>query len=207
VDLGIMQRAEQVWPSDDTEALDRLTIQHGFSYAYIPHVMMDWVTDVPNFNGRSVPLQFRFLVAMQGSLGIGANLNHWTPDDITVAKQMIEYYKSIREIVQNGSLYRLASPTQGNLTANQYISSDKSQSVLFAFLHSQQFGRNLPPLSLLGLDEKAVYQVSRVDGKPAANTPAAPLKLSGAYLMNHGIELKLAGDYDSVSFKLQRISE
>jgi len=207
VDLGIMRRAEQVWPSDDTEALDRLTIQHGFTYAYTPHVMMDWVTDVPNFNGRSVPLQFRFLAAMQGSMGIGANLNHWTPDDVTVAKQMIVYYKSIREIVQNGLLYRLASPTQGNLSANQYVSSDKSQSVIFAFLHSQQFGRGLPSLLLRGLDEKAVYQISQVDGKPGANTSTAPLNLSGAYLMNYGIGLKLAGDYDSVSFKLERISE
>lgn len=207
VDLGIMQRAEQVWPSDDTEALDRLTIQYGFTYAYTPHVMMDWVTDVPNFNGRSVPLQFRFLAAMQGSLGIGANLNHWTPDDITVAKQMIAYYKSIREIVQNGLLYRLASPAQGNLSANQYVSSDKSESVVFAFLHSQQFGRRLQHLLLRGLDEKTIYQVFQVDGKPGENASPSPLKLSGAYLMNYGIGLKLAGDYDSVSFKLERISE
>ena len=207
VDLGIMQRAEQVWPSDDTEAFDRLTIQHGFTYAYTPHVMMDWVTDVPNFNGRSVPLRFRFLAAMQGSLGIGANLKHWTPDDSTLAKHMIAYYKSIREIVQNGLLYRIASPTQGNLSANQYVSPDKSRSVLFAFLHSQQFGRSLQPLLLRGLDEKAIYQVSQVDGELGTNTPATPLKLSGAYLMNYGIGLKLAGDYDSVSFKLERVSE
>ncbi len=205
VDLGIMQRAEQVWPSDDTEAFDRLTIQHGFTYAYTPHVMMDWVTDVPNFNGRSVSLQFRFLAAMQGSLGIGANLNHWTPDDITLAKQMIAYYKSIREIVQNGSLYRLASPTQGSFSANQYVAPDKSQSVVFAFLHSQQFGRMVSPLLLRGLDEKGIYSVSRNDGK--AGTTNAAIKLSGAYLMNHGIEPELTGDYDSVSFKLDRVQQ
>jgi alpha-galactosidase len=203
VDLGILQRVEQVWPSDDTEAFDRLTIQQGFTYAYTPHIMVDWVTDVPNFNGRSVPLQYRFLAAMQGSLGIGVNLNRWTTEEFTLAKAMIAYYKSINATVQNGSLYRLALATQGNFSANQYVSPDKSQSVVFAFLHSQQFGRMVSPLLLRGLDENGIYSLSRIDGK--AGTTNAAIKLSGAYLMSHGIEAVLTGDYDSVSFKLDRV--
>ena len=75
VDLGILQRVDEVWPSDNTDAFDRLRIQEGFTQAYAPKVMSAWVTDVPNMNGRTTPLQFRFLVAMQGALGIGANLN------------------------------------------------------------------------------------------------------------------------------------
>ena len=205
VDLGILQRVEQVWPSDDTEAFDRLTIQQGFTYAYTPHVMVDWVTDVPNFNGRSVPLQYRFLAAMQGSLGIGVDINRWTTEEFTLAKLMIVYYKSINATVQNGSLYRLASATQGNFSANQYVSPDKSQSVVFAFLHSQQFGRMVSPLLLRGLDENGIYSVSRIDGK--AGTTKATIKLSGAYLMNHGIETELTGDYDSVSFELDRVQQ
>ena len=47
---------------------------------------------------------------MQGSLGIGANLNKWTPDDFATAKQLVADYKKIRETVQHGSLYRLISP-------------------------------------------------------------------------------------------------
>ena len=70
---GILQRVEEVWTSDNTEALDRLRIQDGFIQAYAPKIMSAWVTDVPNMNGRSTPLKFRFLVAMQGALGIGAN--------------------------------------------------------------------------------------------------------------------------------------
>jgi hypothetical protein len=37
-----------------------------------------------------------------------------------------------------------------------------------------------------------------------SNAPAG-VKLSGAYLMNHGIEPELTGDYDSVSFKPDRV--
>ncbi len=207
VDLGILRRAEQVWSSDNTEAFDRLTIQQGFTYAYTPHIMMDWVTDVPNFNGRSVPLQFRFLVAMQGSLGIGANLNRWQTEDFALAKHMISVYKSIRETVQNGALYRLALPTAGNFIASEYVSEDQSQVVLFAFSHSQQFGRSVPPVLLRGLDERAIYTLARLDAKPQPKNSTSPGKLSGAYLMHHGVMLSLQGDYDSTALKLERISQ
>ncbi len=206
IDLGILRRAEQVWPSDNTEALDRLTIQQGFTYAYTPHIMMSWVNDVPDFNGRSVPLQFRFLMAMQGSLGIGADLKRWQPEDLAVAKRMIGYYKSIRDTVQNGLLYRLALPSEGNFSASEYVSENKSQAVLFAFLHSQQFGRGLPAVVLEGLDGTATYALSPLDAKPRGKSSVLPAKLSGAYLMEHGLAVLLEGDYDSTAIKFDRIS-
>jgi len=199
VDLGILRRAEQVWTSDDTEAFDRLTIQDGFSYAYTPHIMMAWVTDVPNMNGRSVPLKYRFMVAMQGSLGIGANLNQWKPEDFEEAGTMIRYYKTIRNTVQNGRLYKLAAPENSNFAANEYVSEDGSQAVLFGFLHSQQFGRELPLLPLRGLDERAAYEIYPVEGKDSK-----AVELSGAYLMHHGLALALQGDYDAISLRLER---
>jgi hypothetical protein len=61
------------------------------------------------------------------------------------------------------------------------------------------------PLLLRGLDEKGIYSVSRIYGKAGKTTAA--IKFSGAYLMNHGIEPELTGDYDSVSFKLDRVQQ
>ncbi len=60
IDLGILKRVDEVWTSGNTEAFDRLRIQEGFSYAYAPRIMSAWVTDVPNMNHRSTPLQYRF---------------------------------------------------------------------------------------------------------------------------------------------------
>ena len=133
MDLGILQRVDEVWASDNTEAFDRLRIQEGFSQAYTARVMSAWVTDVPNMNTRSTPLQYRFLVAMQGALGIGANLNRWTESDSAMAAKMIALYKRIRQTVQAGDLYRLLSPRLEDVTANEYVSSDGRQAVLFAF--------------------------------------------------------------------------
>jgi alpha-galactosidase len=201
VDLGILKRVDEVWTSDNTEAFDRLKIQEGFTYAYTPQIMMAWVTDVPNMNGRSTPLSYRFLVAMQGALGIGANLNKWSPDDFALATKMIAYYKQIRATVQLGKLYRLLSPRDGNLTANEYVSQDGKQAVLFAFLHSQQFGNVMPHIYLRGLDPGATYNVTRIDNK--LSDPHQTY--SGSYLMNHGVSLELKGDYDSTSIELQRV--
>ncbi|HEV2493565.1 MAG TPA: alpha-galactosidase [Terriglobia bacterium] len=201
VDLGVLERVNVVWTSDNTEALDRLGIQEGFSYAYTAKIMSAWVTDVPNLNGRSTPLKFRFLVAMQGALGIGANLNKWTEEDSSIATRMISIYKSIRETVQEGDLYRLFSPRQGELTANEYVSADGRQAVLFAFLHSQQYLRPMPTLYLRGLDENATYRVKPLDDKLVEKQEA----LTGAYLMRHGLNLKLTGDYDSTLVILERV--
>ena len=201
VDLGVLQRVDEVWTSDNTEAFDRLKIQEGFTYAFSPKVMMAWVTDVPNMNGRSTPLKYRFLVAMQGSLGIGSNLNKWSNEDFDLATKMVTYYKEIRPTVQMGDLYRLWSPREGESTANEYVSRDGKHAVVFASLHSQQYSNPLPALRLRGLDPAAVYRVNRIDNKMTdPNTT-----YSGSYLMNHGISLRLTGDYDSTSVSFERV--
>jgi alpha-galactosidase len=201
VDLGILTRVDEVWTSDNTEAFDRLRIQDGFTAAYPPKVMMDWVTDVPNMNGRSTPLKYRFLVAMMGALGIGSNLNQWAEPDFKLAAGMIGQYKRIRGTVEEGKLYRLASPREGELTANQYVSEDGRQAVLFAFLRSQQLNRAVPAIYLDGLDERATYRVTATDDKLADKLEVA----SGAALMHRGLNLKLGGDFDSTLVILDRV--
>lgn len=201
IDLGILQRVDIIWTSDDTEAFDRLRIQEGFTQAYAPKLMSAWVTDVPNMNGRSTPLQFRFLVAMQGALGIGANLNRWSQEDMTFAAKMIALYKQIRPTIQDGNLYRLRSPRTDGLAANQYVSADAKQSVLFVFRHSQQFNTPAPTLLLRGLEPGARYRITCIDGKLREKQP----ELTGAYLMSSGIHVNLRNDYDSTVVVLDRL--
>jgi len=195
IDLGILRRVDEVWASDNTEAFDRLRIQEGFTQAYSPKIMSAWVTDVPNMNGRSVPLTFRFLTAMQGALGVGANLNKWTEQDSALATKMIALYKRIRATVQTGDLYRLSSPRTNDLTANQYVSGDGKQAVVFAFRHSQQFNTAAPTIYLRGLDEQKTYRVEGLDGRVT--------QASGAYLMGAGLNVNLRGDYDSTALVIE----
>lgn len=203
VDLGVMRYTDEVWPSDNTDAFDRLQIQNGFTYAYTPGVMMAWVTDSPTWaNHRTLSLEYRFLSSMQGSLGVGANLNQWTPEDFATAKKMIAQYKSIRDTVQRGRLYRLIEPTGGSeQSATEYVAPDGGQAVAFAFLHSSSELYPYPRLYLRGLDRKAVYRVTEMDGKLGAGTPQCA---SGAWWMDHGVDLSLRGDFQAAAFTFER---
>jgi alpha-galactosidase len=204
VDLGILELADQVWPSDNTDPFDRLGIQDGFSHAYTPGVMMAWVTDSPNWlNERSTSLEYRFLSSMQGSLGIGANLTHWTPEDFATATRLIAEYKKIRSTVQRGNLYRLISPRHGSPhSATSYVSNDGRQAVLFAFLHSSTKGSAYPRIQLRGLDAQARYSVRTIAGKAVPETPE---QASGAYWMARGIDLELRGDFQAAAVVFERV--
>jgi alpha-galactosidase len=203
VDLGVMQYTDEVWPSDNTDAYDRLLIQNGFSYAYTPAVMMAWVTDSPTWvNQRALTLQYRFLSSMQGSLGIGANLNKWTPEDFAMAKKMVAQYKTIRETVQRGALYRLMTPEhESEQSVTESVSRDGKQAVTFAFLHSSRELYPFPRILLRGLDENATYRLSAFAGKVTADTPAVA---TGSYWMHRGVDVELRGDFQAAAFTLTR---
>jgi alpha-galactosidase len=202
VDLGIMRYTDDVWPSDNTDAFDRLSIQDGFTYAYTPGVMTSWVTDSPTWvNNRSLSLEYRFLSSMQGSLGIGANLNDWKPDDFAIAKRMVAQYKEIREIVQRGSLYRLISPRNGSEhSVTETVSLDQKSSVTFALLHSSTMLYPFPRIYLRGLKPDVMYRLEEIAGKTDTGTPAIA---SGAFWMEHGVDVNLKGDFQAAAFMLK----
>jgi alpha-galactosidase len=203
VDLGILHWTDEAWPSDNTDPFDRLSIQDGFTYAYAPGVMMAWVTDSPNWmNGRATSLEYRFLSSMQGSLGIGASLNKWTPEDFVTAKKLVAEYKTVRATVQDGSLYRLFSPSAGSqYSVTESVARDGHEAAVFTFLHSSQKGQPYPQIYLRGLDPNALYSLHLQEGKLAEGTVD---KASGDYWMQHGVSVALRGDFQAAFFTLER---
>lgn len=196
-DLGIMALTDQVWPSDNTDPYDRLSMQDGFSHAYSPAVMMAWVTDTPNWvNKRVTSLDYRFLSAMQGGLGVGSDLNHWKDADFTTASKMIAAYKQVRSTVQQGDLYRLIRPTPASTrSATFYVSRDQRQAVLFAFMHSSVRREVQPRIQVAGLDPKRRYRMRPIDAEPGSDD----LIQSGAFWMAHGLDLPLVGDFQAAA--------
>lgn len=183
IDLGVLTRVEQVWTSDNTDALDRLAIQEGFSYAYNAKMMSCWVTDAPNWlNARALTLAYRFVSAMQGTLGIGGNLLEWSDADLAESKRWIETYKSIRPLVQHGTSYRLASLKTDGFHAMGY--TDGEDYVALVNADRRHYGKNKLRVKLAGLDPEKTYAY---DGKA----------LSGRYLMQQGITLTQHIDYDA----------
>src|ERR1700727_492777 len=101
------------------------------------------------------------LSSMQGSLGIGANIANWTPEETALAKRLIADYHQVQPTIVQGALYRLISPRDGSeFSATQTVRGDKGQSVVFAFIHSTQEGRGFPTLKMKGLDPAAEYSLN-----------------------------------------------
>ena len=184
LDLGILARTDQVWTSDNTDALDRVEIQHGFSQLYPARVMGAWVTDSPNpYTGRSAPLDFRFHTAMTGVLGIGGDLNRWSEAELARAAELVAAYKRVRHLVQLGEQYRLRPLGDGELSAVQYLAPGGEECAVIALRRSRHFGHREPALPLHALDPAARYR----------DTATGALH-HGAVLLSHGLPLDLPAD-------------
>ncbi|MGA4731186.1 alpha-galactosidase [Micromonospora taraxaci] len=162
-DLAMAARADVFWPSDNTGPLDRLAIQYGFLHANAPHLLSSWVTDAPGlFDNRPRSLAFRFVLAMAGVLGIGADIRAWTPDERAEAADWIARYKEIRDVVTHGEVHLIGGPDQARC-AVQYTAPDESQVVVLAWHTGRLDGAGLLPsrpvrLPLRGLDPAARYR-------------------------------------------------
>ncbi|MCX5562333.1 alpha-galactosidase [Streptomyces sp. NBC_00038] len=193
IDLGVLARTDQVWTSDNTDPLDRLAIQDGFSQIHPARIMAAWVTDSPNtqLNGRVSSLRFRFVSAMAGVLGVGGDLSEWSEQELAEARDWVELYKEIRPVVQRGDLYRLRPP-EGGLSAVQYVHGDET--VVLAWLQAQRHGEPVAPLRLRGLDPTQAYECCETGEVHR-----------GAVLLHHGVRTGLRGDLDATVIRLRRM--
>ncbi|MBC5639632.1 MULTISPECIES: alpha-galactosidase [Clostridia] len=190
-DYGILGIFDDFWTSDNTDAYDRLKIQNSYSYIYPIKAMRAWVTDCPNFlSQRVIPMKFRYHSAMMGTLGIGCNILKLSEDEIELSKEMINEYKNIRHIVQEGSFYRLENTSENDYALFQYVK--EGEVLLFAFLPQSKLGHRAARVKLRGLDGDKIYKFQINEEE---------IEKSGSYLMNQGIDIKLIGDYDSKIIK------
>lgn len=189
VDLGMIRRTDQFWPSDNTDPFERLLIQEGCSLFYSPALTSCWVTDTPKSAHRAGRnnLLYKFHVAMCGELGVGADISKLTEDEIAVCAEQIAAYKRVRSLILEGDQYRLCVPSRDEQSSVEYVAKDGSECVLFAFLHSQCYGQMTPRVCLRGLKTTARYRCIETNEL-----------VGGATLMNFGVQLPLQGDFDSV---------
>ncbi len=196
VDLGILRFADQCWPSDNTDAYSRLSIQEGFSYFYAPRIMTAWVTDASTGDGRKYerPYSYRFHSAMMGMLGIGANISRFSEETLTEFAKYIAQYKEIRETIQYGIQYRLSSLRESPLHAVEYISENGEDIAIFAFHQGFCYDAPEPRVYPQGLCPQALYQVEGLENP-----------LHGSTLMKAGLETSLYGDFDSKLIRIRQI--
>lgn len=184
-DAGMLYYYPQYWTSDNTDGVERLSIQHGTSMVMPASTMGAHVSAVPNHQvGRNTPLLFRGHVAMAGQFGYELDLNTLSEEEIDLVKEQLAQYKDIRNVIQKGEMYRLASPFEGRNTSWEYVYEDRVVLIYYTICARSTLGKNC--IKLCGLDEHATY-VETTSGK----------EYRGSYLMNVGLYFEDKKDYDS----------
>ncbi|KAI9149965.1 alpha-galactosidase 2 [Paramyrothecium foliicola] len=193
-DPGILQYFPQIWTSDDTDAVERISIQFGTSLVYPPSSMGAHVSHVPNWaTNRETPVHFRAHVAMMGgSWGIELDPADLDDDEREQLPDLIKLSERVSPIVITGDMYRLALPSETNYPAAIFISEDGNQAVFFAFQIRATINNSWPRFRLQGLDKDAKYKFNDTQ------------ILSGATLMNQGVQIRFQNEFDSEVIFLEK---
>lgn len=161
VEYGSLKYFNEVWASDNSDAISRVRIQYGTSLIYPACVMGSHVSAVPNHQtGNVTSLKFRFDVAMSGRLGMELQPKSLSAQERALADRCIRSYKGFRDLIFNGDLYRLASPYDGDYYSLLYVSEDKRRAVVFCYcmrFQNHSIGGRI--FRLQGLDPSLKYKV------------------------------------------------
>lgn len=180
-DYEALKYFTEMWPSDNTDPVERLFIQWGFSQVFPAKVQCAHVT---TWN-RGTSVKFRTDVAMMGKLGFDINLHDLSENDLKFCRMAIKNHKRLSPAILDGDQYRLVSPYEGEHTATLYVDPARVKAVLFAFDIYPRFAEKRFPVALQGLDAQKQYKIvetNRTDGKEKAIG-----SYSGHYLMTVGL--------------------
>lgn len=193
-DAGMMYYHPQIWCSDDTDAVERLEIQYGTSFAYPVSTMGAHVSVCPNHQtGRSVSMKTRGVVAMSGTFGYELDITKLSEEDKQTVKEQIEAFKKYYDLIQNGDYYRLTDDGRKSpFVAWEFVSADKKEALLNVVVLRTKANPILNTVYARGLEADMMYQVE-----------GSQEKFSGAALMNGGYPIPVMGDdYQAVQIHL-----
>lgn len=195
-DAGMLYYTPQIWCSDNTDAIDRLSIQYGTSFGYPLSAMSAHVSASPNeVNGRVTPLDTRATVAQTGAFGYELDLDKLSAEEQDSIAEQVRSQKRRAALIREGRYHRLSKPFAGPVCAFSFVSEDKSQVLVSAVITEVHGFGEAHYVRLRGLEDDTLYR----------DTKTGALYSSGA-LMDMGLQLPIEnGLYRSYSYVLEKV--
>lgn len=186
-DYKALEYFTEFWPSDNTDGLERIFIQWGYSYFLPSNTISAHVTSM----GKQQSLKFRTDVAMMGKMGYDIRVNNFTAEELQFSNDAVKTYKRISDIVWFGNLYRLASPYEENRAVLMYVNDAKNKAVLFNYFTTPRRKDIFSRVLLQGLDAAKKYRFKEINLFPGAKSgqPDNDKVFTGQYLMTIGLNL------------------
>jgi len=182
-DLGMLCYGAQIWASDNTDPISRLSIQEGLSYFYPQSTISAHVSLAPHAQTlRDTPMSTRFNVASFGVLGYELNLKYVKPYEKKMIKTHIEFYKKHRMLFQYGDFYRYEH--QEN---HMFFQVSKDSEHMFGYYQTNQLpSPELETIKMDHLKKDQIYHIHKVEER---------LGLSRfGHLISHALPIKLNPD-------------
>ncbi|MCA1041945.1 alpha-galactosidase [Bacillus infantis] len=207
-DPGMLYYAPQAWASDDTDAVERLKIQYGTSFAYPLYSIGSHVSAVPNHQTlRETPLSTRANTAYFGTFGYELNPLSLSDEERSQISEQVSFYKQHRSLLREGHFYRLLSPFEGNETAWLTVNEDKTEALAGWY---KVLAMANPPkqqtLKLSGLDPSIKYQVSGSSRSYYGDElMQSGLQLPAEFNGVNGKAAERGGDFQSYVFHLKAV--
>lgn len=186
-DYEALKYFTEFWCSDNTDPVERVYIQWGFSQFFPAKAMCAHVT---SWN-KATTVKFRTDVASMCKLGFDIGLKDLSADELEYCQTAVANWKRLQPAIMDGDQYRLVSPYETNHMAVNYVTKDCNKVVLFAYDVHPRFQEKLMPVKLQGLDPHKSYKVEEINLMPdTKSTLEANGKVfSGDYLMKVGLNV------------------
>jgi alpha-galactosidase len=198
MDYALMRRTDIAWLSDQTDPSYRVRYHvAGASYPFPPEYLNSWFVESWFEHmelGERHPSELRAWLRsrMMGAFGISESMLDWSPSVRAIVAQEIRNYKSVRNLIAQGNMYRLLPqngleenlepPTEPDATEFYDPITDTATFFFFEGRKSWTTKRFI----LKGLDPATSYQISSAD----QNMPI--MQRTGQQLMTQGLSFNYA---------------
>lgn len=175
VDLGVLERTDRVWVSDNIDPLDRQRMNRWTAQLVPPEMMGTHIASgASHVTGRTHDLSFRAATAVFGHLGIEWDLRKASVSELAQLRDWVALHQRFRGLLHSGNVVRIDHPDDAIL-ANGVVSADRTEALYsYAVIGTSAVvapGRVRFP----GLDPKLSYRVEPLLAEylpPATRRPA-----------------------------------
>ena len=185
-DAGMLYYSPQIWTSDNTDPVDRVSIQYGTSLCYPASAMGAHVSAA-----RRTGFATRGDVALWGSFGYELDPRKMTGEEKAMVIDQVREYHKYYDLIHYGDLYRLLCPWDDHRFAVWEFVSERKDEALVTKVTMDNVWDHFQIVRLRGLDPNRTYHCPQLD-----------LTCSGALLMNAGINLTEIAPWEYQSAKL-----
>lgn len=152
-DLGTLYYCPQIWGSDESDPIQRLSINYNTSIGY----PLSTIGAHVNAN-KITSYKTKAILALFGTYGYEMNPCMLNIDEKEELKEIAEIYKKYhKKVIEDGTLYHILSPDLCNLMCMQAVSLDKNASLLI-LMNKIKEGDQFRFIRLKGLDKNKNYR-------------------------------------------------